>query len=298
MSKFCAFILSHGRADAVFTTRTLRKDGYTGDIRIIIDDTDPQRDRYEDKFPGEVYVFSMEEAKDITDTGDNFTGKRGARFHDSEIQGGVIYARNMCWRIAERLGYSSFVVLDDDYTEFRYKVNHRDEYIEGIPGRSVCEIWNLDSVFAAMVRFLEQTRFKTLCMAQGGDYIGGVHGDIWKKPKRKAMNSFVCLTDRPFQFIGRVNEDVNAYTFWGARGDLFLTCMRLALQQRQTQKNSGGMTEIYLDSGTYVKSIYSVIYQPSSVRVAVMMSRYPRIHHQVRWRHTVPKIISPQHRKA
>lgn len=293
MSKFCAFILTHRRAHSIVTHRTLRRSGYTGDIRIIIDDTDTDREAYEQQFPGEVYVFSMEEARDITDTGDNFTGKRGARFHDKEIQGGVIYARNMCWRIAERLGYSSFVVLDDDYTEFRYKVNHRNEYIEGIPGKAVCEIRDLDRVFQALVQFLQDTEFKTICMAQGGDYIGGMAGDIWRRPKRKAMNSFVCLTARPFEFIGRVNEDVNAYTFWGARGMLFLTCMRLALQQKQTQKNSGGMTEIYLNSGTYVKSFYSVMYQPSSVRVAVMMSRYPRIHHQVRWRYTVPKIVRP-----
>jgi hypothetical protein len=297
MDRFCAFILSHGRAGDISTLRTLARSGYTGDIRIIIDDADPQRAEYERRHPGITHVFSLEEARDITDTGDNFTGKRGARFHDSEIQGGVIYARNMCWRIAQRLGYDSFVVLDDDYTEFRHKIDHLDRYIEGTPGKSVCEILDLDAVFAALVRFLRQTQFKTICMAQGGDYIGGVDGSIWKRPKRKAMNSFVCLTERPFQFIGRVNEDVNAYTHWGARGDLFLTTMRLSLQQRQTQKAKGGMTEIYLDSGTYVKSIYSVIYQPSSVRVAVMMSRYPRIHHQVRWRYTVPKILHTRHRR-
>jgi hypothetical protein len=130
-------------------------------------------------------------------------------------------------------------------------------------------------------------------MAQGGDFIGGFAGSIWRQPKRKAMNSFVCLTDRPFQFLGRVNEDVNTYTHLGSRGYLLMTCMWLALQQQQTQKNSGGMTEEYLNSGTYVKSFYSVMYQPSSVRVAVMMSRYPRIHHQVRWRYTVPKIVRP-----
>ena len=293
----CVFILSHGRANNIPTIQTLKNSGYTGQIKIIIDDTDQQRGQYEQNYPGMVYVFNMAEAQRITDTADNFTGTKGARFHDKDIQGGVIYARNMCWKIAKELGYESFVVLDDDYTEFRYKINSQGRYLEGIPGQSVCFIRSLDLVLEAMVEFLKKTNFKTLCMAQGGDFIGGIWGEIWRKPKRKAMNSFVCLTDRPFSFIGRVNEDVNAYTYWAQTGSLFLTCMWLSLQQKQTQVNPGGMSEIYLDSGTYVKSFYSVIYSPSAVKVSIIQSKYPRIHHQVRWRHTTPKILPAKYQK-
>ena len=282
MSKFCAFILTHGRPDRVITYRTLRDSGYTGDIRIIIDNEDPTADQYRERYGDQVIQFDKRAISDTMDEGDN-----------SQDRKTIVYARNVCWQIAREQGYEAFVQLDDDYTEFRHKINHRSEYIEGRPGQSVLNIRSLDQVFAAMTQFLRSTPFHTIAMAQGGDFIGGFAGSIWRQPKRKAMNSFVCLTDRPFQFLGRVNEDVNTYTHLGSRGYLLMTCMWLALQQQQTQKNSGGMTEEYLNSGTYVKSFYSVMYQPSSVRVAVMMSRYPRIHHQVRWRYTVPKIVRP-----
>lgn len=53
--------------------------------------------------------------------------------------------------------------------------------------------------------------------------------------------------------MGRINEDVNTYTNLGRCGELFMTIGAVQLGQKQTQKNSGGMTELYLDSGTYVK---------------------------------------------
>jgi hypothetical protein len=73
---------------------------------------------------------------------------------------------------------------------------------------------------------------------------------------------------------------------------------QVALQQKQTQTNSGGMTEMYLESGTYVKSFYSVMYQPSSVKVGVLRDRdRSRLHHRVSWKHTVPKIVSESWKK-
>jgi hypothetical protein len=112
------------------------------------------------------------------------------------------------------------------------------------------------------------------------------------------MNSFICGIDRPFKFSGRINEDVNMYVLLGSQGKVFFTVMRTCLLQQTTQKNRGGMTELYLDNGTYVKSFYSVIYHPSSVSVAILKDRKnPRLHHRIRWRTTVPKIISPRYKK-
>lgn len=43
---FAVFILSHGRADNIKTIKTLKKQGYTGKIYIIIDDEDEQESLY------------------------------------------------------------------------------------------------------------------------------------------------------------------------------------------------------------------------------------------------------------
>ena len=64
---------------------------------------------------------------------------------------------------------------------------------------------------------------------------------------------------------------------------------------------AGGMTEAYLDSGTYVKSFYSVMYSPSSVKISTIedpRSPHCRIHHSISWERTAPKIIRQSAKKA
>ena len=115
---------------------------------------------------------------------------------------------------------------------------------------------------------------------------------------RKAMNTFVCDTERRFGFVGRINEDVNTYTTLGSRGVLFFTINMISMHQSLTQQNAGGMTGAYLDGGTYIKSFYSVISMPSAVKVCAMGWKNFRLHHEVDWRHCVPVIMPEKYRKT
>lgn len=94
-----------------------------------------------------------------------------------------------------------------------------------------------------------------------------------------------------------MNEDVNTYTTLGSRGELLLTVTDFMLNQRQTQATKGGMTDLYLDSGTYLKSFYSVMMMPSCVKIKGMGVSNIRLHHSVSWRHCVPKILSENEKK-
>lgn len=279
---FVAFILTHGRPDRVHTFRSLKKHGYTGRVVILIDNEDKQRAEYEKRFPGMVKVFDKKAISDTFDEGDNFEDRRA-----------IIYARNACFEVAKEMGVKWFIELDDDYTDFRYKTNAQDQYCDKI------NLTQLDRVFDIMVDFLESTGACSVAMAQGGDFIGGADGTNAGRLKllRKAMNTFVCATDRPFRFFGRINEDVNAYTCGARRGMLFFTIPNVAINQKQTQSNAGGMTDLYLDSGTYVKSFYSVMYAPSCVKVKDMGPVYRRMHHSVNWKNTAPCILDESHRK-
>lgn len=276
MTDFAAFILTNRRPDNVVTYDTLRKSGYSGLIYLLVDDLDPTIDQYVERYGDEVVVFDKKAIAATFDQGDNFNDMRT-----------IIYARNAAFDVAERLGIRHFIQLDDDYTSFQYRFNDRFEYAPKT-------LRNLDAVFAALLRFFTASGASSIAMAQGGDFIGGDQAAIAQsvRLKRKCMNSFVCSTERRFQFVGRVNEDVNTYTRVASTGALFFTVNQVNLNQLQTQSNSGGMTETYLDSGTYVKSFYSVMYQPSSVRIgAIRGQTASRLHHQVAWKHTVPMIL-------
>lgn len=277
---FAMLILSHGRPDRVMTYDTLRRCGYTGRVVIVCDNEDATVEQYRARF-AEVVVFDKADIAARFDQADNFNDRRT-----------IFYARNASFEIARSLGLQYFMQLDDDYRYFFHKRTPDGRYDEQ-------HMRDLDGVLAAMLDyFIACPRLQSIAMAQNGDFIGGAEGKRWRTPGRKAMNSFLCDVDRPFRFVGRINEDVNTYVSLGARGALFLTTMHVALGQVLTQTNGGGMTEVYAASGTYVKSFYSVMVQPSSVKVAFFPSANARLHHLVKWRHTVPVILAEHWKKG
>ena len=115
--------------------------------------------------------------------------------------------------------------------------------------------------------------------------------------RRKAMNTFISRVGRPIRFVGRLNEDVNTYVWRGSQGEMLFTTTLFAIDQVQTQKAGGGMSGAYTDTGTYVKSFYSVLFMPSAVTLRTMGQSARRIHHSIRWNNAVPKIVSGAHRK-
>ena len=279
---FAIFILSNGRPDRVYTYSSLIKSGYTGKVYLIIDNEDKSSQEYYRIYGDKVIVFDKAAIADTFDEGDNFGDRRT-----------VVYARNACFKIANELGITYFMQLDDDYVDFRYKMDSRYNSIHKK------DILNLDNIIGSLLDYYKSIPAKSLAIAQGGDFIGGLDGDMDRSmnKRRKCMNTFLCSTERPFQFIGRINEDVNTYTRLQNTGFLFMTFPLIAIQQKQTQSNSGGMTELYLDSGTYLKSFYTVMYSPSSVKIKPMRSNNPRLHHQIKWTNTVPCIIDEKHKK-
>ena len=276
---FAVLIPTHGRPE-VKTVETLRKFNYTGMIYLVLDNEDDKELEYRIKHDN-IIVFdklAKAEAKDF-DIGDNFKDRRV-----------VVYARNEMHKIAKELGLKYFLKLDDDYTSFLFRFEKE--------GKLSSKPIDMDKFIDIMIDFLEESGAVTVCMAQGGDYIGGLDNKFWTKGlTRKAMNSFFCKTDRYFDFLGRINEDTTAYVTHGHQGKLFFTVTNAMLTQGQTQKNEGGLTDIYLDKGTYVKSFYSVIFCPSAVKVATMGANSRRIHHAIDWDSCNPKILNEKYKK-
>lgn len=278
-NNFAVFILTHGRANNVKTLKALEDSNYTGKTYLICDDEDEQIEDYK-KLDKEVIVFNKEKVMKETDTIDNF------KKHNA-----VVYARNETFNIAKSLNITHFLVLDDDYSEicFRYK---DDGHLRAK------RLTNADKLFKSMCDFLDVSNALTVCMSQAGDFIGGAqNGKLDEEIGRKAMNSFFCRTDRPFKFLGSTNEDVNAYTYLGNKGKLFFTIYKPSIVQTQTQSNPGGLTDIYLEQGTYIKSLYTVICSPNCAKVSVLNTKNPRIHHRINWNYCCPKIINEEFKK-
>lgn len=282
-NRFGVLILTYGRADRVHTYETLRKQGYTGPIYLVCSTDDAQVPLYRERYGEQVVVFSKDAYRDKFDIGDNFAKDNV-----------VVFARNAAFDIAQSLGLDYFLEVDDDYIHFFLRVPSAVK-LEGVATR------NLDRTFKAFVTFMQNTQVHSIALAQGGDYIGGKDSDFFStgyvSRKRKIMNCFFNATARPYQFFGRINEDVNCYIQNGKTGMVFLTHPLASANQMLTQTNSGGLTEFYLDTGTYVKSFYTVMYNPSAVSISQMGRYNHRIHHSIAWKHAVPFIIRERYKK-
>lgn len=277
---FAVFIMVYGRPEKNLTYETLKKCGYTGKIYLVGDNTDDKIDGYKSKFGNDLLVFDKKEVSKKYDGGDNSGDLRS-----------TMYAANTIFDLAEQHGIKYFYIMCDDYYEFDYMF--RDE----IKGMKLCR--NIDKIFDLTVNFYKTTNALSIAFAQTGDFIGGIDNGkgVYRFSKRKAMNSFLCSTERRFNFMGRMNEDVTTYVNLGTQGGLFLTIPVFAINQKDTQQVKKGLTEMYVDNGTYVKSMFSVIYNPSCVKASMMNANHKRIHHSIKWINTTPMIISEKYKK-
>lgn len=279
---FAVFILTHGRPDNVQTLHLLDRIGWTGPTYLIIDNEDAKGDEYRRRFGDRVIEFDKRAVAQTFDTADTSDDRRA-----------IVYARNVAFDIARDMGLDYFLQLDDDYRNMRWRTVV-DGKLTDIP-----QTVSADALFDAMLDFLDATNADAVAFAQGGDVIGGLGGANWPKGLvRKCMNTIFCRTSRPIGFIGRINEDVNAYVVHGARGRLFLGVMRVQIEQERTQASDGGMSAVYRNAGTYLKSFYTVMMAPSCVTVRGMGVVEQRYHHHVSWDHAVPKILNERYRKA
>ena len=275
------FIMVHGRPKRMKTYHTLRKQGYTGKIFLVADDLDETRSEYQEIYKDEVLVFDKKKAAKELDAGDNSGDLRSTLFSSNTIP-----------KLAKEQGYKYFFIMCDDYDWWGYKFDSELKYKDN-------KVKNLDKLFAHLLEFYKSIPAKTVAFAQGGDFIGGRKSSDIKqlKLKRKAMNTFLCSTERPFKFLGRLNEDVTTYVRLGSTGDLFFTIPNVMINQQPTLQVAGGLTDVYLEYGTYVKSFMSVMYNPSSVKIYELGSKNKRIHHQVSWNNAVPKILNEKYKK-
>lgn len=278
---FVVFILTHGRADNVYTYKALKQAGYTGRIILVIDNEDADADKYYSLYGEDnVYMFNkLLQALKVDAMGPDNDRKA------------ILYARCACFDIAKKLGYKYFLELDDDYTNFRSRVV-QGEYL------GTEYIRKFDELVDIVLEFLDTSNAHTVALSQIGDFIGGKNSKVCKdRLTRKAMNAFFCRTDRPFRWSGKMNEDVTTYVNLGSRGYLFFTVADVSIDQLATQSLSGGMSDGYLDSGTYVKTFYTIMACPSCVKMYTMGVTNKRFHHVIDWDKAVPKIISEKYRK-
>lgn len=279
-NSMCVFIPSHGRASKVITIPHLRNQGYTGPIYIVCDDIDEQLPEYQKLYGDMVIVFKKDDYHHV-DVFDNFRDNRTC-----------VHARHAIQDIAKKMGILNYLVIDDDLSQINFRTP-TNGHLKSL------KTSKLDDIFRLFFEYLESAPVDCIAMGQAGDVVGGASNPLFRKQfKRKIMNSFFCRSDRRINFLGRFNDDVNAYVIGGKTGKIYLSEFKVFCNPIITQSYSGGSTEMYQKYGTYTKSFYTVMASPSSVTISVIGDKHPRIHHHIDFRKTVPLILNERYRRV
>lgn len=285
------FILSNGRADNVRTWSFLEEYGCKYPYYVVVDDLDPQLEEYKKNFKERLIIFNKEKMKkDMNvDMGDNFNKYLNC-----------VIIRNGCFKLAKDMGYDFFVELDDDYSRLAYKIELGEELKDR---RVPNEHFNI--ILDAYFEFLDTTPTDAIAFGQAGDYIGGKKSSLMRHGyKRKLMNFIFFKTERYLKFSGTLNDDVTCYSNESFKGKFMLTPSKISVTQPETQEVEGGLTKIYDDFGTYVKSFYSILYTPSAVKISTFAGSgkdsagQSRIHHNVLFNNCQPKLLPEKLKKT
>lgn len=303
--EYCFFILSYKRAKFCHdnTFRLINSFRHSGKIFIVCSDDDSTIDEYIEIFGNQnVLIFNKERIQNIYDIDvmDCFN-------YEKKI--GILWARNAVYEFARNLGYEHFIVLDDDYDSLHLKmIKYKGNKTILKEIRNIFNIMDFDTVASLMFDLLDSQPFiSVVAFAQNGDFIGGSENRfVLEGYKFKAMNWFFHSTKKITRYIGRINEDVNRYLYNNNTGRLSLSISDISLHQFMTQNADNGMTDIYKKMGTYIKSFYSVMMNPSCCSIALIGNTYNkfnvfetmRIHHQIKFKYNVPKILNEKYSKT
>lgn len=256
-------IITYKRADRVFTLDLLKRCHSELPYVLLLSDDDPTIKEYE-AIHGADRLRIIHREPHEADLLDNF----GPEHLSTSIN------RNKSFDIARSMGWTHFLLLDDDY----YVIEPHTAFYRHY---HLLPDIKFDELAGILWDFLDDVpSVRTIALAQTGDSIGG-DMQFFNNGKRKAMNFFALKTDRPVTFRGRMNEDVNTYYLDGIRGDLYFQTSIFKIKQKATQMNPGGLTELYRAMGTYAKSFYSFLLWPGNIDIEYSADMN-RVHHKIK----------------
>lgn len=273
------FIPSYHRPKNLKTVKYFLKIGYDPKkIHVFVDDATDDIDQYRRSCKKiNLHIFNMEEAR--------------ARFdyvhRPSFSRRSAGQARNMFYDFAKKMGITFYMVQDDDTQN--YQIKYLGKY------KGMATLKDILSQFEGIKEFMKRQRIGLFGISQTGDFIGGTNKKLLRN---KVMNTTFVNTEFIYrgergvqdndtsQFVGVMNEGL----FTGSLGD------GLVLQQTQSAKVEGGLTDLYNECKLLNKSLVCPIQFPSCIQAERQVKNGGRIHHKIRSRYLYPKLIKTEGR--
>lgn len=272
---FAFVILCWKRPQALYTLKYLKQIGYEGTIYFAIDNADPTKQDYINASNAyNIKYFTFD--KDITISD---------QMYNQKLKSGAVCTRKVVENVMRQKGIKYFCVLDDDYTHFMF------------PNRKTVTNKSLNKLIDCYCEILKEIPFvSVMSLAQNGETIAGTEEFYIKsKLKLKAMNYWFCCIDKPVEYAGIMNDDVNAGILLNKKGTFSIQYAGVIIHQ--AQQKSGGMKDIYAEnSAMYQKAMFSVMLAPSFVKLSFLRNyasgkETKRIYHNIKRQYAYPYVV-------
>lgn len=272
---FAFVILCWKRPQALYTLKYLKEINWVGKIFFAIDNGDPTKEEYiQAAKKNNIDYFTFDKDTEVSD-----------QMYNQKLNSGAVCTRKIVENIIREKGYRFFCVLDDDYTRLDY-------YNRKKVGKTA-----LEKLVNAQCDILDKIPFvSVVSLAQKGEAVAGTEY-FYKnvKFKLKAMNWWMCCTDKPVEYAGIMNDDVNAGILLSKYGNLSVQYGGVFIQQ--ASQKTGGMKDIYAQgSAMYQKAMFSLMLAPSFCKLNYLRSYHDgkeskRIYHQIERKYAYPYIV-------
>ncbi len=245
--KTAIFIISHNRADRVETYDTLRNAGYTGQIYVVIDDEDPQKCKYVDRFGKECIVFRKEHFMEITDT-----------ISQEKKKSSPVYARNFVEFEASKLGIDAFGMFDDDVKNLRYR------WVEDGKAKSLGITKNLDIVIDTYMDYMVKCDMAAVSFANVMLYVGGVDGIEHRIIGNREMYQIHFRNAKfPVEWKSNINNDTITELLYSRRGYHYWSLPFIVYDSPKMNTLPGGMKAVYDSLSEFDRAFMATISVPS-----------------------------------
>lgn len=272
---FAFVILCWKRPEATHTLKWLKKIGWEGKVFFAVDNADPTKNDYINvAMDNNIDYFTFDKDTSVSD-----------QMFNNKLKSGAVCTRKVVENVMREKGIKFFCVLDDDYNQFRRW------------DRKAFTAHTLDLIINYYCDILKEIPFvSVMSMAQGGEAVAGTE-ELYRKNhyKLKAMNFWFCSIDKPVQYSGIMNDDVNAGILLNKYGNFSIQYNGAVLFQ--VMQKSGGMKDVYAEqSAMYQKAMFSVMLAPSFVKLNFLRNyaggqTSKRIYHQIRREYAYPYVI-------
>jgi hypothetical protein len=263
------YIISKGRPQC-YTAKVLKKINYPGKWFIVLGNNDETINEYK-KIWGEDRIIIFDWFSQIKKTKflDNFFDK---------LPSGASPVRNATRDISYSRGELRHWQFDDDYVNFGY-FSFKEKKFKTIKDGKILEYFLFK---------ITEFGYKINLPNVGFSLAHETYPEEASNFSKRIFNAHNLNNLNFVEWEGRLNDDlinaIKVYKF----GQSEFSFKFLNTKPFETQKVKGGLTDIYKDYGTVLKTMYAILYEPKVTKLVIKFGRY---HHETDWKLITPKIL-------